>query len=121
MRGGSFCPMKIFFLIFSAGKMCHSSFLATFKGPFESVGFLLWELCVLTVRIILPSVNFYRQSKATHSFSPFLSECPFFELSALDRSHFLGSFSLTMFLRMFLNFNNENLITLKLDIDMIRQ
>ena len=57
----------------------------------------------------------YRQAKAIHSFSPFLSQCPFFELSALDRSHFLGSFSLTMFIRMFLNFNNENLITLKLD------
>ena len=58
MRGGSFCPMKIFFLIFSAGKMCHNSFLSTFKGPFESVGFLLWELYVLTVHAILPSVNF---------------------------------------------------------------
>ena len=56
-----------------------------------------------------------------HSFPPFLSECPFFELSALDCSHFLGSFSLKMFLRMFLNFNNGKLITLKLEMDMIRQ
>ena len=38
--------------------MCHNSFLSTFKGPFESVGFLLWELYVLTVRAILPSNNF---------------------------------------------------------------
>ena len=38
--------------------MCHNSFLSTFKGPFESVGFLLWELYVLTVHAILPSVNF---------------------------------------------------------------
>ena len=39
----------------------------------------------------------------------------------LDRYYFLGSFSLEMFLRMFLNFNNGNLITFKLHIDKIRQ
>ena len=101
--------------------MCHSIFLAAFKGPFESVGFLLWELYVLTVRAILPPVNFIDSQRQYSSFFLFLSECPFFELSALDRSHFRGSFSLKMFLRMFLNFNNGNLITLKLEIDMKKQ
>ena len=90
MRGGSFCPMKIFFLIFSAGKMCHSSFLATFKGPFESVGFLLWELYVLTVRAILPSVN--RQSKAIHSFSPFFIRMSIFRVERPGPFLFSGQF-----------------------------
>lgn len=48
--------------------MCHSIFLAAFKGPFESVGFLLWELYVLTVRAILPSINFIDSQR---QYSPF--------------------------------------------------
>ena len=50
--------------------------------------------------------------RSQHGYNLFLSERPIFELS-LDRSYFLGSFSLEMFLRMFLNFSNGNLITLK--------
>ena len=40
---------------------------------------------------------------------------PIFELS-LDSSYLLGSFSLEMFLQMFLNFNYRNLATFKLHI-----
>ena len=112
--------MKIFFLIFSAGKMCHNSFLSTFKGPFESVGFLLWELYVLTVHAILPSVNFIAGIKGNTLLFPFFIRMSIFRIERPGCSHFLGSFSLTMFIRI-LNFNNENLITLKLDIAMIRQ
>ena len=42
----------------------------------------------------------------------FYKNVQFFELSP-DRSYFLASFSLEMFLRMFLNFSNGNLMTLK--------
>ena len=42
----------------------------------------------------------------------FYKNVQFFELSP-DRSYFLASFSLEMFLRMFLNFSNWNLMTLK--------
>ena len=93
MRGGSFCPMKIFFLIFSAGKMCHNSFLSTFKGPFESVGFLLWELYVLTVHAILPSVNFIdSQRPQIHSFSPFFIRMSIFRVERPGPFSFSGQF-----------------------------
>ena len=43
-----------------------------------------------------------------------------FELG-LDVSYFFDTFSLGMFLQMFLNFNNGNLITFKRHLDKIRQ
>ena len=66
------------------------------------------------------SIDHTRSNFHEAVYTPFLYERPIFELS-LDRSYFLGSFSQEMFLRMFLSFNNGNLITFKLHIDKIRQ
>ena len=50
--------------------------------------------------------------RSQHGYNLFYKNVQFFELSP-DRSYFLASFSLEMFLRMFLNFSNGNLMTLK--------